>query len=59
MYSKNLTLKEAKMLFCKFDCPYKKGLICENCREEIDMCALCQIDEFIRVAKEYGVKLED
>lgn len=59
MYSSNMTLDEVKMLFCKFKCPYKKGIVCASCREYIDVCMLCQIDQFIQAAKDHGVKMED
>jgi hypothetical protein len=59
MKSKNMTLYEVKMLFCKFECPYRKGAVCASCREYIDVCKLCQIDQFIRAAKDRGIKMED
>lgn len=59
MDSSNITLEEVKMLFCKFECPYEKGIVCASCMEYIDVCMLCQIDQFIQAAKDYGIKMED
>jgi hypothetical protein len=65
------SIEQIKDLYCKFTCPIKNQLDnkCSGCdivdicdkldigcaNEELNMCELCQIDNFIRELEDYKI----